>query len=192
MTTPSSSANDIPAKKTKLEDNLDRAITWDDHFMSLAVLSSKRSRDPRVQVGAVIVNEDNRIIGIGYNGFPKGCSDEKFPWYRYEDVDYCHQVDPIHSKDHFVVHAEANAILNKNCANLKNTRLYTTLFPCTNCAHLIVQSGITNIYYLSDKMGKKYSPDKSKRLFSAAKIDTHRIFIKQNIVIDFDEYLKNN
>ncbi|KNC22138.1 putative deoxycytidylate deaminase [Lucilia cuprina] len=156
MTTPSSSANDIPAKKIKLEDNLDRAITWDDHFMYLAVLSSKRSRDPRVQVGAVIVNEDNRIIGMGYNGFPKGCSDEKFPWYRYKDVDYCSQVDPIHSKDHFVVHAEANAILNKNCANLKNTRLYTTLFPCIKCAHLIVQSGITNIYYLSDEMGKKH------------------------------------
>lgn len=119
-------------------------LSWNKYFMELAILSSKRSKDPNSQVGACIVNDDNRIVGIGYNGLPKGMNDDAFNWSRTNDY--------LNSKYPFVCHAEMNAILNSNhILNLKNTTIYTTLFPCNECTKLIIQSGIKKVIYLEHK-----------------------------------------
>ena len=119
-------------------------LPWEDYFMNIAYLSAMRSKDPSTQVGACIVNPDKRIVAIGYNGFPRGISDDNFPWARKAD-------DPLDTKYPYVCHAEMNAIMNKNSESLKNCDMYVTLFPCNECAKLIIQSGIKNVYYLSDK-----------------------------------------
>ena len=111
-------------------------ITWDQYFMGVAKLSALRSKDPNTKVGACIVNEKKRIVGIGYNGLPYGCSDDEFPWER--DGDF------LETKYPYVVHAEPNAILNST-NKLDNATLYVTLFPCNECAKLIIQSGIKEI-----------------------------------------------
>lgn len=135
-------------------------ISWDEYFMGIALLSAKRSKDPSTQVGACIVNKDKRIIAIGYNGFPKGCEDDEFPWGKNDS-------DPLNTKYPYVVHAEANAILNSN-SNLKGAKLYVTLFPCNECAKLLIQSGIEEIVYLSDKHALSDSVKASKRMLDAA------------------------
>ena len=119
-------------------------VQWDDYFMAIAFLSSMRSKDPNTQVGACIVNADKRIVGIGYNGFPRGCSDDELPWAIESE-------DPLDTKYPFVCHAEMNAILNKNSSDVKGCSIYTALFPCNECTKLIIQSGITEVVYLSDK-----------------------------------------
>lgn len=119
-------------------------ISWNEYFMSICILSSKRSKDPNTQVGSCIVDENNHIIGIGYNGFPNGCSDDILPWSR-------DNPNNLENKYPYVVHAEVNAILNKNIMNLSNCRMYITLFPCNECTKLIIQSGIREIIYLQDK-----------------------------------------
>ena len=116
-------------------------ISWEFYFLGIAELSSQRSKDPHTQVGACIVNPDNKIVGVGYNGMPKGL-DDKFTWEK----------EGSPNKYKFVVHAELNAILNSiNIKDLKGCTIYTTLFPCSECAKAIVQSGITGVVYLSDK-----------------------------------------
>ena len=137
-------------------------ISWNEYFMGIALLSAKRSKDPSTQVGACIVNKDKRIIAIGYNGFPKGCEDDEFPWGKTDS-------DPLNTKYPYVVHAEANAILNSN-SNLKGSKLYVTLFPCNECAKLLIQSGIEEIVYLSDKHALSDSVKASKRMLDAAGI----------------------
>lgn len=166
-------------------------LQWDDYFMATALLSAQRSKDPVTQVGAVIVNEDNRIVGIGYNGFPSKCEDDDFPWYKASDTkDIVDDFDPIHDKKMFVVHAEANAILNRNCANLKNTRLYTTLFPCNECTKLIVQSAISKIYYMSDKYADKPKYRASRLMLTKAGIEYCRYKpMQKKIVINFQEII---
>ena len=109
-------------------------ISWDEYFMGIALLSAKRSKDPSTQVGACIVNQFNKIVGIGYNGFPIGCSDDELPWARSAD-------DSNKTKYPYVVHAEANAILNST-KDLHGSRMYVALFPCNECTKLIIQSGI--------------------------------------------------
>lgn len=138
-------------------------ISWDDYFMGIAMLSAQRSKDPSTQVGACIVNADNKIVGIGYNGFPKGCSDTNLPWTRDGD-------DPLLTKYPYVVHAEANAILNKNMESLKNCKIYVDLFPCNECAKLIIQSGITHIIYQHDKYTHLPATIASKKLLNMAGI----------------------
>lgn len=190
-----SSPTKTPTKLTPLLNSKRQDyLHWDDYFMATAVLSSQRSKDPVTQVGAVIVNEDNRIVAIGYNGFPTHCNDDEFPWYKAADVsDLVEDFDPINDKKMFVVHAEANAILNKNCANLKNTRLYTTLFPCNECAKLIVQSGISKIYYMSDKYAGKPKYRAARLMFAKANIECTRYIPSQNrIVIDFEQILEDD
>ena len=119
-------------------------IDWNDYFMSVAMLSAYRSKDPSRQVGACIVDPSTkRIVGIGYNGFPWGCSDEKLPWARKAD-------SWLDTKYPYVCHAELNAIMNKNTASLEGCAIYTTLFPCNECAKLIVQSRMVEVVYLSD------------------------------------------
>jgi dCMP deaminase len=117
-------------------------LNWDQYFMGLAKLSALRSKDPTTCVGAVIVSRDNKILAIGYNGFPQGCDDDSLPWSRegnYEDTKYA-----------YVVHAEANAILNAH-SSLKDAILYVTLFPCNECMKLIIQAGITELVYESNR-----------------------------------------
>ncbi|TMW50203.1 hypothetical protein DOY81_004704, partial [Sarcophaga bullata] len=174
-----SSTSSSPPKRPKLDPILNckrrNYISWDDYFMANAVLASERSKDPITQVGAVIVSEDKRIVGTGYNGLPNKCSDDEFPWYKAKQVrhidEWRKKQDPDFVKHTFVVHAEANAILNKNCADLKNATLYTTLFPCNECAKLIIQAGIKKIYYLSDKLNNsRYASTHSRLMFDAAEI----------------------
>lgn len=139
-------------------------ITWDEYFMGVALLSSKRSKDPNTKVGACIVNCDKKIIGIGYNGMPFGCSDTLFPWANDKDKEY------LDTKYPYVVHAEPNAILNAN-SSVKGSTLYVTLFPCNECAKLVIQSGIKEIVYMSDKYHDFDSSIASRRMFDSAGIE---------------------
>ena len=133
-------------------------ISWDEYFMGIAVLSSMRSKDPNTQVGACIVSPDKKIVGVGYNGFPIGCSDDDLPWER--DGEW------IETKYPYVCHAELNAILNSAHSNLTGARVYVTLFPCNECAKAIIQSGIKEIIYYSDKYHDAPSSMASRRLFN--------------------------
>ncbi|MBR5529785.1 MAG: dCMP deaminase family protein [Oscillospiraceae bacterium] len=133
-------------------------ISWDEYFMGVAMLAACRSKDPSTQVGACIVSQDNIIVSTGYNGMPKGCSDDEFPWNR----------DGEENKYPFVVHAELNAILNANGRDLRGCKLYVALFPCNECAKAIIQSGIREIYYLSDKYATTPTTLASKRMLDAA------------------------
>lgn len=137
-------------------------ISWDEYFMGIAMLSAKRSKDPSTQVGACIVNDSNRIMSVGYNGFPRGCSDDEFPWER--------EGDEIGTKYSYVCHAELNAILNSGGRNLEGSKLYVALFPCNECAKAIIQCGIKEIIYLSDKYASSPSVLASKRMFDAAEV----------------------
>jgi dCMP deaminase len=152
-------------------------IGWDIYFMGVAWLSAMRSKDDSSQVGACIVNQKNRIIGIGYNGLPIGCKDADFPWER--DGDY------LDTKYPYVVHAEPNAILNATVA-LDGARMYVTLFPCNECAKLIIQSGIREIIYLSDKYAGTDADIAAKRLFAASGV-TWRKLADFRMQVSFDE-----
>lgn len=138
-------------------------LEWNDYFMAMAFLAAKRSKDPSTQVGACIVNEDRKIVGLGYNGFPIGCSDDDFPWGKNTE-------NPIESKYMYVCHAEVNAVLNKLAADVKNCTLYVALFPCNECAKVIIQSQIKEIFYLSDKHAHKPEVIASKRMLDAVGI----------------------
>jgi len=133
-------------------------ITWDEYFMGVAMLAACRSKDPNTQVGACIVSPDNVIISTGYNGLPNGCSDDEYPWDR----------EGEETKYPFVVHAELNAILNSGGRRLDGARLYVALFPCNECAKAIIQSGIREIFYLSDKYANTPSVRHSKRMLDSA------------------------
>lgn len=135
-------------------------LSWDEYFMGLSLLSSYRSKDPSTQVGACIVNENNKIMSVGYNGFPIGCSDDEFPWDR--------EGEPYDTKYPYVCHAELNAILNNDGASLQGCRIYVALFPCNECAKAIIQAGIRTVIYDSDKYADTPSVIASKRMFDAA------------------------
>ena len=148
-------------------------ISWDEYFMGVAILSSKRSKDPSTQVGACIVNQDKKIVGIGYNGFPNGIDDNLFPWGK--------EGNYVDTKYPYVVHAEPNAILNST-SSLKGCTIYVTLFPCCECAKLILQSGIKEIVYISDKNACDETTIASKRMLEAANI-TLRKFKEMDIIV---------
>lgn len=118
-------------------------LSWDEYFMAVALLSAQRSKDPSTQVGACVANEQNKIVGVGYNGFPWGCSDDELPWNR--------QGKFLETKYPYVCHAELNAVLNSISRDLKGCRIYVGLFPCNECTKVIIQAGIKEIIYLSDK-----------------------------------------
>lgn len=143
-------------------------ISWDEYFIGVAKLSGLRSKDPSTQVGACIVNADNRIVGIGYNGFPRGCEDTEYPWGN------CGDSMCLDTKYPYVVHAEVNAILNAT-QNLKNARLYVTLFPCHECAKMIIQAGIREVVYVSDKYAATPSVVASKKMFNSAGVVLRQI-----------------
>ena len=141
-------------------------LSWDEYFMGLAHLSAMRSKDPSTQVGAVIVSGEHRVVSIGYNGFPNGCSDDEFPWDREGDFGA--------TKYPYVVHAELNAILNsKN--DLRGCSIYVSLFPCNECAKAIIQSGISRIVYESDKYADTDATIASKRMLRAAGVDLYQL-----------------
>ena len=154
-------------------------ITWDDYFMGVALLAAERSKDPNTQVGACIVDNDNRILSTGYNGFPLGCSDDEFPWER--------EGDTTETKYPYVVHAELNAILNARGKTLSGSKLYVALFPCNECAKAIIQSGIKEVIYLSDKYHDTPLTQASRRMLeSAGIILTKSKPTKAQIVLNLD------
>ena len=149
-----------------MEKRVDNVLTWDEYFMGLAHLSALRSKDPNTQVGAAIVDENHRVVSVGYNGFPTGVSDDEFPWSREGGV--------LTSKYAFVVHAELNAILNSQ-RSVRGCTIYVSLFPCNECAKAIIQSGIKKIVYESDKYNGVDTNIASKRMIKAAGVELVRI-----------------
>ncbi|MBQ6388967.1 MAG: dCMP deaminase family protein [Mogibacterium sp.] len=141
-------------------------ISWDEYFMGVALLAANRSKDPNTQVGACIVDQNNVILTTGYNGFPIGCSDDEFPWDREGD----------NTKYPFVVHAELNAILNASGKSLRGSRLYVALFPCNECAKAIIQAGIGEVVYLSDKYADTPATKASKLMLTAAGVKLTRFY----------------
>lgn len=135
-------------------------ISWDEYFMGVAILSGMRSKDPNTQVGACIVSENHKILSMGYNGFPTGCSDDEFPWAR--------EGEPLENKYFYTTHSELNAILNYRGGSLEGATIYVTLFPCNECAKAIIQSGIRRIVYDSDKYEKTPAVIASRRMLKAA------------------------
>ncbi len=135
-------------------------LSWDEYFMGIAFLSAQRSKDNNTQVGACIVNQENRILSVGYNGMPTGCDDNAMPWAR--------DGAPLETKYMYVCHAELNAILNNNGGTLKGAKIYTTLFPCNECAKAIIQSGIREVVYYSDKYAETDSTVGAKSMFMMA------------------------
>ena len=147
-------------------------LTWDQYFMGIAKLSAMRSKDPHTQVGACIVGEDNKILSMGYNGMPRGCSDEEFPWGRDGE-------DPLDTKYIYVCHAELNAILNYSGTNLKGSRIYTTLFPCNECTKALIQVGIREVIYQDNLYPDSASVVAAKKMMKAAGI-TYRPYAQTN------------
>ena len=140
-------------------------ISWDEYFMGVAMLSAMRSKDPNTQVGACIVSEDHKILSMGYNGLPVGCSDDEFPWNR--------EGEPYDNKYFYTTHSELNAILNYRGGSLEDSRLYVTLFPCNECTKALIQSGICEVIYAEDKYANTASVLASKKMMKSAGIKYH-------------------
>lgn len=182
--------------QTKLKSNpfdskkREHYLSWDDYFMAVAFLSAQRSKDPNRQVGACVVNSDHVILGIGYNGFPRGIHDDDLPWAKASA-----DGDPLKTKYPYVCHAEVNAILNRNSASVPGQRIYVTMFPCNECAKLIIQARIVEVVYFTDKGGlpqagaahddKSTSYAASRRLLAVAgvKVWQHQPMQKQVLII---------
>ena len=152
-------------------------ITWDQYFMGIALLSAERSKDNNTQVGACIVDKNNKILSVGYNGMPTGCNDDEMPWDREGEF--------LNTKYAFVCHAELNAILNYNGGSLDGATLYVTLFPCNECAKAIIQKGIKEVVYVSDKYSESPSTIASKKMLDMAGVSVRRFEPKgQELIID--------
>jgi len=166
-------------KTTSVKKRVDY-ISWDEYFMGVAILSAKRSKDPNTQVGACIVNKKNRIVGTGYNGLPSGCSDDDFPWDK--------QGEFLETKYPYVCHAELNAILNNIGMDLAGCRIYTALFPCNECSKAIIQSGISEVVYLSDKYEASDAAKASKRMLENAGVLCRQVVSGiKHLELSFDE-----
>ncbi len=140
-----------------------QVINWDEYFMGIALLSAKRSKDPSTQVGACIVDDDHKVVSIGYNGMPRGIADNDLTWEKGEG---------LHSKYLYVCHAEFNAILNiRNGSSLKGCTVYVTLFPCNECTKAIIQTGIKKIVYLSDKYADTIGMQASRKMLKLAGVE---------------------
>ena len=150
-----------------MSDKREDYLTWDEYFMGVAMLSGVRSKDPNTQVGCCIVSQDNKILSMGYNGFPKGCSDDEFPWAREGE-------NPLETKYVYSTHSELNAILNYSGGSLAGAKLYVSLFPCNECAKAIIQSGIRRIVYDSDKYETTPAVVASKKMLNAAGVVLQR------------------
>lgn len=135
-------------------------ISWDEYFMGVAKLSAERSKDPNTQVGACIVSQDNKILSMGYNGFPNGCSDDDFTWDREGDD----------NKYFYVTHSELNAILNYRGGSLEGAKIYVTMFPCNECAKAIIQAGIKEVIYAENKYKDSMSVITSRMMMKSSGI----------------------
>ena len=144
-------------------------ISWDEYFMGISILSAQRSKDGNTQVGACIVSPENKILSVGYNGMPTGCNDDEMPWEREGEL--------LNTKYPFVCHAELNAILNRSTGSLKDAKIYVSLFPCNECAKAIIQSGIKEVVYMSDKYADEANTIASKKMFDMVGIK-YRIYEK--------------
>jgi dCMP deaminase len=142
-------------------------ISWDEYFMGIALLSARRSKDPSTQVGACIVSDKNKIVGAGYNGLPMGCDDDVFPWDKTGEL--------LETKYPYVCHAELNAILNNIGMDLRGCKIYTALFPCNECTKAIIQSGIVEVIYLSEKYQGTDSDKASRRMLDNAGIRYRKV-----------------
>ncbi len=153
-------------------------LRWDEYFMAIAKLSAMRSKDPNTQVGACIVDANNRILSIGYNGAPNGFHDDNFPWDREGSM--------LETKYAYVCHAELNAILNYRGSrkDLEGAKIYVDLFPCNECAKLIIQSGIKEVIYLVDKYKDTDSVKISKKLFDECGVRYYPLEIDKKIDIN--------
>jgi len=156
-------------------------LSWDEYFMAVALLSAERSKDPNTQVGACIASRQNKIVGVGYNGFPIGCSDDELPWNR--------QGSFLATKYPYVCHAELNAVLNAISTDLSGCRIYVGLFPCNECTKVIIQSGIGEIIYLSDKYHETDQVKAAKRMLDLAgvsyrRFSPHRLDISLHFAVD--------
>lgn len=149
-------------------------LDWDETFVQLCNIMALRSKDPSTQNGSCIVNEKNIILGMGYNGFPYGCSDDELPWCR--EGDFCETKYP------YVVHAEANAIFNSN-GNVAGSRIYCNLFPCNECAKIIIQNGIREVIYTSDKYHNEDIWKVSRRLFDSAGVEYREYKAKNDLIL---------
>lgn len=152
-------------------------LSWDEYFMGVAKMAAMRSKDPGTQVGACIVDQNNKILSIGYNGMPTGCKDSEMPWEK--------EGEPLDTKYLYVCHAELNAILNYNGGSLQGAKLYGTLFPCNECCKAIIQSGIKEIVYLSDKYADTDSVIASKKMFDMVGV-TYTQYKKAGRKIEFE------
>lgn len=153
-------------------------LSWDEYFMAVAILSGHRSKDPNTQVGACVADPNNKIVGVGYNGFPWGCSDDELPWER--------EGSYLDTKYPYVCHAELNAVLNSNTADLQGARIYVALFPCNECTKVIIQAGIKEIIYLADKYKDTDSVRASKIMLDRAKIPYRQFFPdRESILLQF-------
>ena len=157
-------------------------LNWDEFFMGVAFISAGRSKDPSTQVGACIVDSSNRILSIGYNGTPNGFDDDKFPWNR--------EGDNLDTKYPYVCHAELNAIINYNGSrmNLRNSKIYVLLFPCNECAKMIIQSGIKEVIYLSDKYRDSDNNKAARLLFDECGVSYRKLESDTKISIDFNDF----
>ena len=161
-----------------MSDKREDYISWDEYFMAVAQLAGMRSKDPHTQVGACIVSENNKILSMGYNGFPRGCSDDEFPWGKTSE-------NPLENKYLYTTHSELNAILNYRGGSLEGAKLYVTLFPCNECCKAIIQAGITEVIYYSDKYADTDSTIAAKGMFDMVGI-TYRQYQKEEkeLVLD--------
>ena len=156
-------------------------ISWDEYFMGVALLSAKRSKDPSTQVGACIVNEKNKIVGAGYNGLPIGCDDDEFPWEKKGEF--------LDTKYPYVCHAELNAILNNIGMELQGCKIYTALFPCNECSKAIIQAGIIEVIYLSDKYEGNDIFKASKIMLDKAAVKYRKVDSKLTaLILSFNEF----
>lgn len=142
-------------------------ISWDEYFMAVAKLAGMRSKDPNSQVGSCIVSQDNKILSMGYNGFPLGCSDEDYPWSREDE-------DPLKTKYLYVTHSELNAILNYRGGSLEGSKMYVSMFPCNECAKAIIQSGIKTLIYEINKYPDSFAVLASMRMLKSAGVEVRQ------------------
>lgn len=159
-------------------------LTWDEYFIALAKLTAMRSKDPSTQVGACIVSADNRILSVGYNGAPNGFDDDNFPWNR--------QGENLETKYPYVCHAEMNAVLNYRGTrkDFENARIYVDLFPCNECAKIIIQSEIKEVVYLSNKYKDSENNIASRRLFDSCGVEYRQIDLEKQITIEITPKVK--
>jgi len=151
-------------------------ISWDEYFMGIAILSAMRSKDPNTQVGCCIASQDNRILSLGYNGAPRGLTDDEMSWNREGDF--------LDTKYAYVCHSELNAILNYR-GNLEGSKIYVALFPCNECAKAIIQAGIKEVVYLEDKYADTDGVIASKRMLDACGVK-YRKYLKTNRKLELD------